>query len=196
MELLINLLILFFIFFTVFKRFQKIAKKQEEIKVPPSPPHGPATKTETITDVLKELGRRMEQGVEVDSETFKPSAEPVHPYGRRMEQGVEVDSETFKPSAEPDHPYGHRIGETQREFAEPVPVEPAEIFSDAEVYPQVEEPVPVIIEQPDYMKVNTYKKGKKQYALQFEGSEVVKGILMSEILGTPVSMRTERMNFN
>ena len=166
MELLINLIILFVIFFTVFKRIQEISKKKDEIKLPPAPQNGPPSKPETTTDVFKELGRRIEQVVEVDSETVKPSGEQVHPYGYRIEK-------------------------MQQEFAEPVPIELPEIFPDAEVYPQVEEPVPEIIEQYDYNKVNAYKKGKKRYALQFRGTEIVRGILMSEILGTPVSMRTE-----
>ena len=171
MELFINLLILFFIFFTVFKRFQKIAKKKEEIKVPPSPPHGPATETETITDVLKELGRRLEHVEEINTETVKPPGEPILP-----DEGW--------------------IEEMQPEYAEPVPDELPEISPEAEVYPQAEEPVPVIIKPPDHVKSAARKKGKRQYALQFGGPEVVRGILMSEILGPPVSMRRERMNFN
>ena len=168
MGLVINLIILFFILFTVFKRFQQIAKKQEEIKVPPSSPPGPVAETEPITDILKELGRRLEQVGEVDTETVKPAGEPVFPYEGRIEK-------------------------MQPEFAEPVPVELPEIPSEAGFLPELEESVPDIIKPPDYINAVAPKKAKRQYALQFGGPEVVKGILMSEILGPPVSMRRERM---
>ena len=141
MGLVINLIILFFILFTVFKRFQQIAKKQEEIKVPPSSPPGPVAETEPITDILKELGRRLEQVGEVDTETDKPVEEPVLPYEGMIEK-------------------------MQPEFAEPVAVELPEIPPEAGFPPEVEELTPEIIKPPDRVKVFARKKVKRQFLKQ------------------------------
>ena len=169
MELFINLIILFFIFFTVFKRFKEVGKKQAEIKVPQSRHPGQVTEVEPITQVLKELGHRLEHVEQADMEAGKSSPEPIF-----------SDNDRFE--------------EMQPEYAEPEAFESSESIPEPDLFPGVEEHFPEVTKPPGYGKVMTGKKGKRRYSLGFGGPEVVRGILMSEILGPPVSLRRESMN--
>ena len=169
MELFINLIILFFIFFTVFKRFKEVGKKQEEIKVPQSRHPGQVTEVEPITQVLKELGHRLEYGEQADREAGKSSPEPIF-----------SDNDRFE--------------EMQPEYDEPVAFEPSEIIPEQDLLPEGEERIPEVTKSPDHGKVMAGKEGERRYSLRFGGPEVVRGILMSEILGPPVSIRRESIN--
>lgn len=151
MEVLINLIIIFIVIVTVLKRIHEVAKKRDEITVPPASPTGP------FPELAEEL-KRME----------KPEEEEIKP----MSEQVPPEEEIFE--------------KIQPEFAEP------EIFLEPEIPPQIEEPVPEVVQPIFYEKAVPRKKAASGLTLSFSGSEVVKGIIMREILGPPVSMQNDR----
>ena len=76
------------------------------------------------------------------------------------------------------------------EFTEPeVAPEPETSALIKEPVSMIWEPVPTIKKPVSYRKIIPRKKVSQRYTLSFGGSEVVRGIIMSEILGKPVSMR-------
>ena len=152
MELIINLIIIFVIIFSVLKRIQEVAKKGEELKVPPDIP------PETLSEQIKELKNLMQP----ELEEVKPISEPVLPEEVTIEK-------------------------VHAEFTEP------EVVPEPEIPAFIEEPFPVIEEPVSYKKITPRKKVSQRYILSFRGSEVVRGIIMSEILGNPVSMRGNYM---
>jgi len=77
------------------------------------------------------------------------------------------------------------IERVRAEFTEP------EIAPEPETPALYEEPVPMIKQPVSYKKIVPRKKVSERYILKFGGSEVVRGIIMSEILGKPVSMRED-----
>ena len=166
MELIINLLILFFIIFTVFKRLQQVAKKQEEIKVPPSSPSGPETEIVPLSEVIKELSHKLDHSEEW-IEVKEPTGEPVL-----------LEEEQFE--------------EIQPELIEPSTSQIPETVPEAPFIPQPEEPAEEILQPLKSIKAAAGKKEKIAYPLRFGGPEVVKGIIMSEILGPPVSIRGDK----
>ena len=168
MELIINLLILFFIIFTVFKRLQQVAKKQEEIKTPPSSYPGPVTEIGPLSEVIKELSQKLEH----------------------REEWIEVKEQPGEPVLSEEEQ--EQFEEIQPEFVEPSTYQIPELVPEVTVLPQTEEPVEEILQPPESRKVAARKKEKLAYPLRFGGPEVVKGIIMSEILGPPVSMRRDK----
>ena len=84
--------------------------------------------------------------------------------------GEEILKEIFRVHTEPKATFEHEI----------IPVPP--------LPEQVEEPVSMV-EQPLPARKAAPREKEKSYTLHFGGSELVRGILMSEILGTPVSLR-------
>ena len=166
MELLINLLILFVIIFTVFKRLQQVAKKQEEIKTQPSSHPGPVTEIKPLSEVIKELSHKLEHREEW-IEMKEPTGEPV-----LLEEG--------------------QFEEIQPEFVEPSTSQIPEMVPEAPFLLKPEEPAEEILQPPKSRKVAVRKKEILAYSLRFGGPEVVKGIIMSEILGPPVSIRRDK----
>ena len=79
------------------------------------------------------------------------------------------------------------IERVHAEFTEP------EVAPEPETPALYEEPVPMIKQPVSYKKITPRKKVSQRYILSFGGSEVVRGIIMSEILGKPVSMREDYM---
>lgn len=79
------------------------------------------------------------------------------------------------------------IERVHAEFTEP------EVAPEPETPALYEEPVPMIKRPVSYKKIIPRKKVSQRYILSFGGSEVVRGIIMSEILGKPVSMRGDYM---
>ena len=164
MELIINLIIVFIIIFSILKRVQEVGKKGEELKVPPDIP------PETLSEQIKELKNL----VQPEPEEVKPVSEPVLQEEITIEK---VHAEYAEPEAAPEP-------ETPAIIEEPVPVVEEQI-------PVIGEPVPMIKQPVSYKKVIPRKKVSQRYILSFGGSEVVRGIIMSEILGKPVSMRED-----
>ena len=159
MELIINLIIVVVIVFSILKRVQEVAKKGEELKVPPDIP------PETLSEQIKKF-----------KDLMQPELEEVE----SVSESVLTEENIFE--------------KAHKEFAEP------EVFSEPEIPAFIEEPVPVVektipvFKKPvSYKKIIPRKKVSKGYILKFGGSEVVRGIIMSEILGKPVSMRGDSM---
>ena len=166
MELIINLIIVFIIIFSILRRVQEVGKKGEEIKVPPDIP------PESLSEQIKELKNLMQPELEEVTQVSEPVL---------TEEGAieKVHAEFTEPEVAPEP-------ETPALFEEPVPVVEEQI-------PVIVEPVPMIKQPVSYKKITPRKKVSQRYILSFGGSEVVRGIIMREILGSPVSMREDYM---
>jgi len=151
MEVLINLVIIFIVIATVLKRIQELAKKQEEIKIPPASPPMP----------FPELAE-----------------EPVRP--------EKLEEEEIKPVSEWAPLLEEVFEKIRPEFVEP------EIYIEPEISPPVKVPVPEVVQPIFYEKAVPRKKAASGVTLNFSGSELVRGIIMREILGPPVSMQNDR----
>ena len=162
-----GLIIIFVIIFAVLKRIKEIAKKESEIKdrapAPPAP----------FPELAEELKQRFEQ---LETEMIQPEAETLEP--------------EIKPAV-----FEREIFEEKRpEFIEPVIQPEPELLPDTELRPEIEVPLrveePVSVAKKEFIYKKAVPREKYQAAvLNFRGPAVVNGIIMSEILGPPVSMR-------
>ena len=165
MEYIIQIVIIIFIFLALIKRIKEIAEKGGEIKAPPvSPPVSQPEMTE-------ELNRRF---VETEEEAVKPEDKPV--------LSVEDIFEKFaREYVEPETSH------------EPEITPESEIIPEAEITPEVEKPVPEVVMSLLQARAAPLKAAPTGVKLNFGGSGLVTGILMSEILGPPVALRKEHL---
>ena len=169
MELLINLIIIFVIFAAILKRFKEVAKKGEELGS--SPPAAPEVEPEIV-------------GRKVDVPRKEPG--PGQVLKKLFEELGEVTLERPPEQAEP------------KDIMKQTTVLRGDVLEQPWELPEqiVEESVqPSEIIQPpvSYSKAAVSKeKPVSRFQLSFSGSEVVRGIVMSEILGPPVSERRDQ----
>jgi len=136
----------------------------------------------TVLKRIQVLGKKQE-------EIKVPPASPPVPFPELAEELKRLE----KPGEEEIKPVGERIPsikevfeKIQTEFAEP------EISFETEIPPPVEEPIPEVLQPIFYEKAVRRKKAAPSITLKFSGSELVRGIIMREILGPPVSTQNER----
>lgn len=176
-DILINVVILFIIIMSLLKRVQEISKKGDEVKKVPEGPPDPLAET-----IKKAKQRAKEQSEPVRRsirEVFdEPRREPAAPKPERPEPPPATPSleDIFKRLS------GETIPEVQQTQPEPVVPE-----LEPEPFPE-----PPAVKTPRVRKKYVQPRNQAP-ALSFEGSDVVRGIIMGEILGPPVSMRSERV---
>jgi len=136
----------------------------------------------TVLKRIQELGKK--QG-----EIKVPPASPPVPFPELTEEPVrqeKSEEEEIKPVREWAPSLEEVFEKIQPEFVEP------EIFLEPEIPLQIEEPVPEVVQPIFYEKAVPRKKAASGVTLNFSGSELVRGIIMREILGPPVSMQNDR----
>jgi len=136
----------------------------------------------TVLKRIQELGKK--QG-----EIKVPPASPPVPFPELTEEPVrqeKSEEEEIKPVREWIPSLEEVFEKIRPEFTEP------EIFPEPEIPPLVEEPVPEVVQPIFYEKAVPREKAASGVTLNFSGSEVVRGIIMREILGPPVSMQNDR----
>ncbi len=181
-DIIINVVILFIIIMSLLKRVKEISKKGDEVKKMPEGPPDPLAETiKTEKQRAKEQSEPVRRSIR---EVFdEPRRGPAAPKQERPEAPPATPSleDVFKRLS------GEIIPEVQQTQSEPVAPEP-----------QVPKPEPEPVPEPPSVRIpkvrKTYVQPRNQSpVLSFEGSEVVRGIIMGEILGPPVSMRSERV---
>jgi len=166
-ELIINIAIILFIIFSVLKRTQEVSKKSQDIKKPPETSRPPLQRR-PASPVQQETARR-ETPTATRTETIlrqdKPAGEK--PLWRQMLEELDIYPETERTVKKEAQEAGERVV--------------------AEVKKAKESPKPVIatVNIPDEYE----PKPLHQLKLHFAGDDLVRGIVMSEILGQPVSMK-------
>jgi len=167
-ELIINLIIVVFVVASVLKKFREIAEKGKELdKAPPVPP----TAGPDLSDHAR--GYIEEEAAEPEAPAWPETHEPAVPAVPEMAVGEErryvEDMWEKMASAESATP----------EFTFP------DVGAATEETPpkRYEPPIPACrFTVPD-------EKTSMRIDLGFSGEDVVRGIVMSEILGTPVALR-------
>ena len=179
MDVLINLVILLVIVASLLKRVKEITQKGEEVKrVPEGPP-------DPLAETIKEARERSEMRQDTERRSIRDVFEESG-----HEQPVESPPVTETPSAPPtlEDIFKRLAGEIAPESRQPVPEPMA-------VEPPPPEPVPAepLTEPPPISEYKPPRQKAKPKArtggLSFDGPEVVRGIILSEILGPPVSLR-------
>ena len=165
MELIINLIIILVIIFSVLKRLKGTSEKVKELEKPS--PAVPKTGRETpqkepgARGILKELFKELEE-----SSREKPIEQPV------AMQRSEQETDGHVPSSGED-----TFELSQEELIKTAQEELSQTTDDRKRDSQ------------DFIQKIPVTKPVKQFHLIFYGPDVVRGIVMSEILGPPVSMR-------
>ena len=118
----------------------------------------------------------------------EPSPEMVDELKRITQKEEEVIKEEVVEETQPVPSSEDIFEKLRQEFAEPETFSEPSYVPEAAIPEQTEEPVPEIVQTIDYSK-DVPRKKERRYVLKFGGSELVNGILMSEILGKPVSLR-------
>jgi len=176
-EFLINILIIFFILASAFKRLNEMAKKAKELKE--SPP-GPVPPVSDVSGTMEEAVPVPEEG-EVWPERV-PRGEP--PLRRTLKELLE------EPEPVPEETPSVVLPEWEETAGRVVTVEEPRPY---EYPPAGTEESPGSIEPAEPAARSTRETAGETSAaglrLRFDGSEVVRGIVMGEILGPPVSMR-------
>ena len=136
----------------------------------------------TVLKRIQELGKK--QG-----EIKIPPASPPVPLPGLFEEQVhpeKLEEEEIKPVSEWAPSLEEVFEKIRPEFVEP------EIYIEPEISPPVKVPVPEVVQPIFYEKTVPRKKAASGVTLNFSGSELVRGIIMREILGPPVSMQNDR----
>jgi len=182
MEVLINVVILFIIIVSLLKRVQAVSKKGDEVKrVPEGPP-------DPLAETIKEAQRRSEMQERMNRRTIREVFEEPE----RQPAAPPIQQEEI-PSGPPSlEDIFRRITDEIRPDIQEMAPEPVK----EEMFPseQVSEPVP----EPQYdstpsKRFMAARRRKHPVGLSFKGPEVVRGIVLSEILGPPVALRSERI---
>ena len=160
MEWLINLVIIFIVFLAIFKRIQEVAKKGGEIMGPPGSPPVPSREA---------------------AEEFRTVEQPV-------EEEIILHREEMQPKREPSLSIEDIFEKLRGGYVQPEVQPEPEITPEEELPPEVEQVVPAPAEPFVDMKITPLRK-TPGFALQFTGPDLVRGILMREILGPPLSLR-------
>jgi hypothetical protein len=173
MELIVNVIIVLVVIVSIFKRIQEVAGKGEELSAPRKvPPEALSEQMERVEDFQRSVQEEQDPGSGEDT-------------GPRVPERVTIE-DVFRKFAEQRAP--------QRLETAPVPVpfhEPEKPVLDdvydlsSEQHPAIPPPVP---RKRIDSRVNIPVRSP---LLNFGGPEVVRGVVMSEILGTPVSMRED-----
>ena len=165
MEIIINLIIFLVIIFSVIKRLKDVSEKGEKLEAPP--PAVPKTGREEIPKT-REAPRKEPGAREVLKELFKELEDASQ--GKPLEQIEQVEQVELQ------------------ETATPIPIYSEDTLEQIQEAPARTEEVdkPLL---PDYVKKVPKKKPAPEFKLSFSGSDTVMGIVMSEILGPPVSLK-------
>lgn len=186
MDFLINTIVTIAIILYVLQRVREVAKKGGEITGPPPP--SPMFEEEE------------EETFERESSPEKPSPEATR-MPRRIEVPMmpNVRPEPAVPAEPAPRPHRYHVPPENapargRRIAEAVLEEGDEGFFEAldTISTQVKRTAPPA--RPAQKHTPVRRRGKEagaSPALTFSGSSVIQGIIMSEILGPPVSMRRE-----
>lgn len=167
MELIVNLIIVFVVIFSILKRMQDVANKGKELGTPQKvPPKGFSGQAKGTRDIMRSEETESESGEEVAPPTPKK---------------ITIE-EVFRKFAEQQMPFPPK----PEPFYEPE--KPA--FMETPFF--TEEHPPVITEEvPRKKRKPPEKKRARPLFLHFEGTDLVRGILMSEILGSPIALRED-----
>jgi hypothetical protein len=167
MEIIINLIIFLVIIFSVIKRLKDVSEKGEKLEAPP--PAVPKTGREEIPKTM-EAPRKGPGAREVLKELFKELEEASQ--GKPLEQVEQAEQVELQQTATPI----------------PIPIyseDTLERIQEAPIQPtEVDKPL-----LPDYVKKAPMNKHVPEFQLSFSSSDTVMGIVMSEILGPPVSLK-------
>lgn len=166
MEVLINIIIIIVILIAIFKRMQDVAKKGGDITGQPSAPpmtHGWPERPETEPEIFSEENPYSEPEPQRE---MKPVGSPRRTFADRI--------------------YRYEEERKERSFTSP------ETEPPGEYYP-VYETAPKMIESAKRMGMRQQRKGEYKFfpALTSYSSELVRGIILSEILGKPLALRSE-----
>ena len=171
MELIVNLIIVFVIIISILKRIQDVAGKGEELSDPRKvPPEALSEQMERVEDFQRSVQEEEEPG------------EDVRP---RIPERVTIE-DVFRKFTENQFP------QRPEQFPESEPFYEPEKAALADAYAFAAEPPPVITQPVSRKRKKPPGKIRvRSPFLNFGGPDVVRGIVMSEILGTPVSMRED-----
>ncbi len=182
-EFIINAAIVFFIIYSVLKRGKDVARKAEDIKKQPSgaaPGQGTSTSKKTMPrqnaqkpNVLKDIFEELEK-------QFSPI--PQENRTRRVKKTRSVLSELAEAEREIQARAKQTVHEIETSF---------ESIQESDEFREVEY-VPV---QHQRLKIKDQELKAERNSpvadLSFEGPELVKGMIMSEILAAPLAMRDD-----
>lgn len=181
MEVVINLIILFIIFITIMKRIQEVSKKGQDLRKPLSSPGEPQPGETAPMDDYEDVRRPVTVFDEIPEEEEKEIYEPSWDNKPTEEEIFEK-----KPAEPPAPPF---IREPESVFAQSAVINSAEIYKteksnifDESIYKTHRNAS--VLNREDFVPA---------YRLNLRGHELVKGIILSEILGPPVSMKTPRL---
>jgi hypothetical protein len=181
MDVVINLIILFIIFITIMKKIQEVSKKGEDLRKPLSPPGAPQPGETAPMDDYEDVRRPITVFDEIPEEEEKEVYEPVWD-----DKPTEEEIFEKKPA---DSPVPEVIQEPESVFAQSALINSEEIYRteksnifDESIYKAHRNAG--ILNREDFVPV---------YRLNLRGHELVKGIILSEILGPPASMKTPRL---
>ena len=150
-----------------------------------------------IIFIFLALIKRIKEIAEKGGEIQAPPGSPPIPHPEMTEElnrrFLEPEEEEVKPEVKPVLSAEEIFKKFAREYIEPVTSHEPEITPEAEIIPQVEKPVTEVAMPPLQARAAPREVAPISLKLNFGGSEVVTGILMSEILGQPVALRKEHL---
>jgi hypothetical protein len=179
LNLLINIIIVIVIFVSIMKRIQEVSKKGQDLRKPLSSPGETHPGKTAPVDDYEDVRRPITVFDEIPEEE-KEVFEPVWDDKPNEEEIFEKkQTETYVPP--------------QLRVPETIFVKPADISSE-EIYKT---------EKSNIFDESIYKAHRNAgvlnredfvpaYRLNLRGQDLVKGIILSEILGPPASMKTQR----
>lgn len=143
--------------------------------------------------LIKRIKEIAEKGGEIKAPPVSPPVshpEMTEELNRRF---VQPEEEAVIPEVKPVLSAEEIFKKFAREYIEPETSPEPEIIPEAEIIPHVEKPVPEVAMPPLQAWAVPREAAPISLTLNFGGSEVVTGILMSEILGQPVALRKEHL---
>jgi len=150
-----------------------------------------------IIFVFLAIIKRIRDIAEKGGEIKVPPTSPPIPHPEMTEElnrrFLEPEEEVVRPEVKPVLSAEEIFKKFALEYIEPETSPEPEIIHEPEIIPEVEKPVIEVVMPPLQARAAPLKAAPTGVKLNFGGSGLVTGILMSEILGQPVALRKEHL---